>query len=129
MEFFKVVLKRRSIRRFKSERIPKHMVDRILECAMYAPSARNRRPVHLVVVEDNGTIESLRRLREGAFSFLESSPLAIVVACEGVDTWESDSAIVATFIQLCTVDLGLGSCWGHVANRVEDRVKELLKIP
>ncbi len=129
MELRDVIKNRRSIRKFKREKIPEYMLEKLVECAMYAPSARNRRPVHLIVVEDPKTIGELRNLRKSAFSFLESAPLALIVASENVDTWESDSAIVASYIQLCAVDLGLGSCWGHIVNRVEKEVRDLLGIP
>ncbi len=129
MDFFEVVKKRRSIRKFKNVDVEKEKVDKIIESAMYAPSARNRRPVHLIILDDREKIKKLKEIRSGAFSFLESAPLAIVVTVENYDTWESDGAIVATFIQLAATALGLGSCWGHIANRVEDETKRFLGIP
>jgi coenzyme F420-0:L-glutamate ligase/coenzyme F420-1:gamma-L-glutamate ligase len=41
---------RRSIRRFKSDLIPNELVQRILETAIYAPSAHNLQPWRFVVV-------------------------------------------------------------------------------
>jgi len=111
MELSEVIRKRRSIRKFKDDPIPKEMINEIIKSAMFAPSAVNRRPVHLLVIEDRETIGKIRKLRESAFRFLETAPLAIVIAVENVGTWESDGAIVSTFIQLTCVDLGLGSCW------------------
>ena len=129
MELSEVIRKRRSIRKFKDDPIPKEMINEIIKSAMFAPSAVNRRPVHLLVIEDRETIGKIRKLRESAFRFLETAPLAIVIAVENVGTWESDGAIVSTFIQLTCVDLGLGSCWGHIAEIVENEARKLLNIP
>lgn len=40
-ETIRVIKSRRSIRNFKPDPIPDHMLQEILECAIYAPSARN----------------------------------------------------------------------------------------
>ena len=105
------------------------MINEIVKSAMFAPSAANRRPVHLLVIKDRETIGKIRKLRESAFRFLEAASLAIVIAVENVGIWESDGAIVSTFIQLTCVDLGLGSCWGHIAGIVENEARKLLNIP
>ncbi len=129
MDVSEAIEKRRSIRKFSEKSIPEELVDELIKAAMFAPTARNRRPVHLIIVKERSIIEKIRKLRESAFTFLESAPLAIVVAVKDYDTWESDGAIAAAFMQLRATSLGLGSCWGHVANRVEKEMKELLKIP
>ena len=51
-------------------------------------------------------------------------------------TWLSDTAIMATIIQLLAEEQGLKSCWVHVENRVadngsnvEENIKGILDIP
>ena len=51
-------------------------------------------------------------------------------------TWLSDTAIMATYVQLLAEDQGLKSCWVHVENReaddgsdTETNVKNILQIP
>ena len=129
MDFEKLIELRRSIRKFQNRRISKEALDLFVKAAMYAPSARNRRPVHLILIDDKRVIEKLRKLRENAFTFLETAPFAIVVTVKNYDTWESDGAIVASYIQLMATNLGLGSCWGHIAERVEEEAKTILGIP
>jgi len=41
MDFFEVVKKRRSIRRFTSERLPREIVDKALDAALLAPNSSN----------------------------------------------------------------------------------------
>lgn len=69
MEFAKVVLKRRMIRAFKPDPIPKSSFDRILELAQHYPSAGFSQGVAFVVITDNekrGRLQELNRLRGDA---------------------------------------------------------------
>ncbi|EHR77918.1 NAD(P)H oxidase [Thermococcus litoralis DSM 5473] len=136
MEFFEVVKKRRSIRRYQKKKVPKECVEKILEAAFYSPSSRNRRPWHFVVVDEEGLIKKLAQTRP-ALEFLETAPLAIVVCGdeEISSAWVFDASIAAEHIQLAATALGLGACWGHVLDRMhneersaEDYVRELLGI-
>jgi len=43
---------RRSIRRFKTETVPKEYIDMILEAARWAPSAGNRQPWRFIIVKE-----------------------------------------------------------------------------
>ena len=56
MELSEVIRKRRSIRKFKDDSVPREMISEIIKSAMFALSAVNRRPVHLLVIEDRETI-------------------------------------------------------------------------
>ncbi|WP_175059776.1 nitroreductase family protein [Thermococcus sp. 2319x1] len=137
MEFFEVVKKRRSIRKYQKKKVPEEYVEKILEAAFYSPSSRNRRPWHFVVVDEEGLIKKLAQTRP-ALEFLETAPLAIVVCGdeEISSAWVFDASIAAEHIQLAATALGLGTCWGHVLERMhnkeksaEDYVRELLGIP
>jgi len=86
MEFSEVIRKRRSIRRFKDDPVPREMINEIIKSAMFAPSAVNRRPVHLIIIKNRDTIRKIRKLRESAFRFLETAPLAIVITVKNVGT-------------------------------------------
>lgn len=47
-----VILKRRSIRRYKPDKIPKKVLENILNAGRLAPSAGNRQPWHFIVITD-----------------------------------------------------------------------------
>lgn len=133
--FFEVVKKRRSIRKYQEKDIPEELIDKILETAFYSPSSRNSRPWHFIVVKDRELIKALANTRR-ATKFLETAPLAIVVCAEETSAWVEDASIAAEHIQLAATALGLGACWGHVKDRMhdenesaEDYVKRLLNIP
>ena len=50
---------RRSVRRFKSDRVPDSVIQTILATATYAPSAHNRQPWRFVIVEDSSARKRL----------------------------------------------------------------------
>jgi nitroreductase len=45
-ETIEVIKHRGSIRRYKPEQIPDHLLQEILECALLAPNARNQQKWH-----------------------------------------------------------------------------------
>lgn len=52
---------RRSLRRYQCEDVPRAWTERLLEAAIWAPSAHNRQPWRFVVIEGNETKERLAR--------------------------------------------------------------------
>ncbi|HUG55129.1 MAG TPA: nitroreductase family protein [Vicinamibacteria bacterium] len=61
--FLAAMRRRRSVREFSDERVPRDLVDAAIEAAATAPSGANRQPWKFVVVEDG---ETRRRIREAA---------------------------------------------------------------
>ncbi len=55
MDFFEVVRKRRSIRRFKPDPVPDEYVEKIIEAARWAQSGANGQPCEFIVVKDPAT--------------------------------------------------------------------------
>lgn len=51
METLQAILTRRSIRKYKPEPVADEHVERLLEAAMYAPSARNTQAWQFIVIE------------------------------------------------------------------------------
>lgn len=137
MEFFEVLKKRLSIRRFQDKPVPREVVESLLEAAFLSPSSYNKRPWHFVVVDDKEKLEALSRAKLGA-SGLKTAPVAIVVAADESrsDVWIEDASIAAEHIHLASYALGLASFWVQIRNRMHDEIKtaeeyvrELLNIP
>ena len=98
---------RRSIRRFKPEPIPRHIVKQILQAATWAPSAHNRQPWRFAVLDQSEDKERLaakmgRKLRndleadgvpeemirkdtERSYERMTSAPVLIVVCMSLAD--------------------------------------------
>ncbi|MHB8894539.1 MAG: nitroreductase [Candidatus Geothermincolia bacterium] len=57
----RVILERRSVRKYKDRQVPENMVRRILEAGRFAPSAGNAQPWKFVVVRDRALIDEMER--------------------------------------------------------------------
>ena len=62
------LLKRRSVRRYKDENIPKKDFEKILQAGLLAPTSRNRKPCNFLIVENKKTLEKLHNMKEKAKS-------------------------------------------------------------
>lgn len=133
-----LLMKRRSIRKYKNEQIPKEIIDKILQGALTSPTSKNRRPWELVVVQDSKILHRLGETRGHASRPIANAPLAIVVIADpnSSEIWIEDTSIISAVIQLMAQSQGLGSCWIQVRGRVnennenvEDLVKDILNIP
>ena len=136
--FFKLIEKRRSIRKFKQKNIEQKKVDKLIEAALRAPSSRGFNPWRFIVIDNKDILLKLSESKPHGSSFLRDASLGIVICgdIEKSDVWVEDTAIVAIFIQLAAESLGLASCWIQIRKRQHDKilsadkyVKELLLIP
>lgn len=138
MEFFAIVRKRRSIRRYQKQPVEPEKIALLLEAALRAPSSRGLNPWEFIVLDDQSLVNRLSEAKEHGSSFLKGAPLAIVVCADPArcDVWVEDTAIASTFISLAADALGLGSCWVQIRERnhnlektAEEFVREVLQIP
>ena len=138
MDFFQVIEKRRSIRKYKNQPIEPETIERIVEAALRAPSSRNLQPCEFIAVTNKDVLGKLAQVKEYGASFLAGAPLAIVVCAdsEKSDVWIEDASIASVFISLAAGALGVGSCWIQIRERkhktgkaAEEILRETLKIP
>ncbi|MDO5713389.1 MAG: nitroreductase family protein [Tissierellia bacterium] len=137
--FEQLMEKRRSIRHFTEEEVSKEDLEKILKAGLLAPTAKNRKPIDLIVIQDKEMLEQLSKMKKTGGQFLANCPVGIAVVGnteKAKETYVEDASIAATFIQLQVTDLGLGSCWGNVIGSYHEDgrstgevVKELLKLP
>jgi nitroreductase len=135
METIETLLTRRSIRKYKEQKIEKDKIDIILKSAMYAPSAMNLQAWHYVVIDDknvlNETIKSIPHAE-----LLIQTPAAILVcgdaAVEKNESWmiQNCSAAIQNIL-LAAHGLGLGSCWIaiHGMDEIVKNVSAQFKLP
>lgn len=128
---------RRSIRAFTAERLTPGQIETLLQAAMAAPSAGNRKPWHFVAVTDPQTRADLAASHPYA-RMLPQAPLCLVpcgqpgLAYPSVpDFWVQDLAAACENVLLAAVGLGLGGVWCGVhpiAERVQ-AARRILSIP
>lgn len=139
MDSFATLIKnRRSTRKFTDQLLSPDQVELILKAALMSPSSKCSNPWQFIVIEDKVTLKSLAACKKMGAGFLESCALAVVVLGNGMesDVWIEDASIASIYMQLQAEDIGLGSCWCQVRNRVavdetdsNEYVRRLLDIP
>jgi nitroreductase len=132
MEIYKAVKKRYSCRSYLDKPIEKDKLQRIMDAARFAPSARNGQDWRFVIVTDKAV---KARLLDGGTSqkFLANS--AIVVGCSvnggtmscGQPVAAIDVAIAMEHIALAATCEDLATCW--IGSFSPEPVRQVLGIP
>jgi nitroreductase len=134
-EVYKNMLKRRSIRKFKSDAVKDEDIEILLKAAMAAPSACNKQPWEFYVVKSSDKLDLVKA--SGRYTNM-NAPLAIVV-CGNQDRCLSkkdnyffiqDCSSAITHILLCAESLGLGSLWcgAYPMNSVVSKLRIALEL-
>ncbi|MEG0176539.1 nitroreductase family protein [Anaerorhabdus sp.] len=114
MDTLQAIKTRSSIRKYTNETISNEQIHQLLEAGFCAPSAKNRRPWHFVVVQDKGTLIKLADFGK-YYKMLTDAPLAIIV-CGDSSIIEynyllNDCSAATQNILLAAHELGLGAVW------------------
>ena len=135
MEALEAILTRRSIRKYKSQSVPKDVINKLLEAAMAAPSSMNLQPWRFVVIDDRAVLDKIPELHPHA-KMLKEAPLAVLVCADSKvqnieGYWAQDCSAATENILLAAHALGLGAVWLGVFPRKErmDAVAGLLRLP
>lgn len=121
---------RRSIRRFKQQAIDNEIIEKILDVARFAPSARNSQPWVFIVVKDPSIKNALANIHQWARP-LTNAPLGIAVACNkdlSPDSYLLDCSNATIYIMLAAHAFGLGTVWIQTM-RDNDKIREILGLP
>ncbi|MDR1155322.1 MAG: nitroreductase family protein [Bacteroidales bacterium] len=132
MDFLEIMRKRYSVRQYTGRKVERENLEKLLEAARVAPTAANRQPQRLIVVESAAGLEKLKR---AAKTF--DAPLAIIVCADHDESWKRpcdrqdsayvDASIVTDHLMLEAASLELGSVW--VMNFNPETVKAEFNIP
>ena len=133
MTFMELAKKRFSVRSFKDTPVEDEKIEKILEAARVAPTAKNMQPHKIFVVRDPKVLEGLNI----ASPCIYGAPLVFAIGYDTVRAYraekrgytfgELDSGIVATHMILEATEQGLGSCWVGLFD--VDKVAEVLNLP
>jgi nitroreductase len=123
------IFDRRSIRKYKTDKIDDKLIQKIIEAAMFAPTARNLQPWHFIIVDDRSILDKITEIHPYV-SMLKIAPIAIIVCGDteiSQDYYQVDCAAATQNILLAAKELGLGSCWCGIYPRAE-RVTDFEKL-
>ncbi len=132
-----LLMRRRSIRVFKDEKLCKEQLKKIINAGLLAPSSKNKKPVEFIIVENRDTLLRLKECKAKGNIGLNTAPCAVVVIGDSdrSDIWVEDASIAASYLQLEAENLGLGTVWLQIRKRFnefddsEKQVRKLLNIP
>jgi len=137
MEVLEAILKRRSIRKFKKEKIPEETIEKLKDALIWAPSAGNLQARKFYFVFNEQIKQKLKRAALNQ-DFIEKAPLVIVGCCDlekiswygerGKNLYTiCDVAAAVENLMILATSEGLGTCWVGAFN--EKEVAKILNLP
>ncbi|MCM8830175.1 MAG: nitroreductase family protein [Candidatus Omnitrophica bacterium] len=128
-EVLKVLKERRSIRRYQEKEVPEDVIKDIIDCARFAPTARNLQPWKFVVITDGLLRKKIAGICDYG-KFIADAPVCISVFCEDTKYYLEDGSAATTYILVAAKAYGLGSCWvaGDKKPYAEE-IRKLLNVP
>ena len=135
MDAMEVMLTRKSIKKYKSDPVPKELIEKVIAAGLNAPSGLNKQSPIILAVTDRQVRDELSKLNAGKDPFFRSDPfygapvVLVVLADKSVPTYLYDGSLVMENLQLAAHALGLGACWIHRAKETFEQPegKALLK--
>ena len=116
MDFIELAKRRCSVRAYEDRKVEPEKLERILEAARIAPTAKNLQPVKLLAVQSGEGLEKV-----GKAANIYGAPLAIIVCADHQRAWtrpfdgkrstDIDASILTDHMMLEATELGLGSVW------------------
>lgn len=134
MDFFEVIKRRRSVRKYLSTPVPDVIIEKILDVGRIAPSAANKQPWHFILIREESQRVKLKTAYDR--SWLLEAPVILIVCVDTQAGWiredekeyaTVDAAIAMQAMILAATNEGLGTCW--IANFKEEDLKNALAIP
>jgi len=128
MEALENILTRVSVKKYKSDPVPKEILDKIIEAGTHAASGLNKQSPIILAVTNKQVRDELSFLNAGKDPFKRADPfygapvVLVVLADKQVPTYLYDGSLVMANLMLAAHSLGLGSCWIH-------RAKETFEMP
>ena len=110
MDNLELLRARRSIRVFQDKSINRDDLEKIIDCARFAPTARNVQPWEFVLVTDKHKLAEFAKLAENG-RFIAQAAACIVVFCSDTKYYLEDGCAATCNILLAATALGVGSCW------------------
>jgi nitroreductase len=144
MEFYEVVKKRHSVRRYKPDPIPDDVLNRVLEAFRGAPSWANTQPWEIVLVTDREIKKQLQQAvppnNPANRAIVDAPVLVCAVGITGISGWYRgktvtgrgdwvmfDMGIATEHLALAAAAEGLGTV--HVGLFDYEKTGEILELP
>lgn len=131
-----IISSRKSIRAYKKDKIEREKLNYILECFRLAPSAANKQPWKIILIENEKTKFELASACNNQ-KWISQAPLVIAVCSYPEESYKKiggyinshqiDISIAFEHLVLAAEEQGLGTCW--IGAFDESKVKAILGVP
>ena len=134
MELLAAIHERRATRDFESSEVSRSDLLRLIDAALWAPSAMNCQPWHFSVITDRSLLQAISNeakawflangphqeederlramLRNTDFQIFHNAPALIVISAPDDEKWSTENcALAAQNPMLAATELALGTCW------------------
>lgn len=131
MELYEGLITRRSQRNYTGAIISEDEITKIIKAGMYAPSARNTRPWHFIVIDDRKIMHEIMNVHPYS-SMLKTASHAILICGDeklqnGPGYYKLDCSAATQNILLAVHALGYGAVWLGIEPK-EDRISAMRHI-
>lgn len=133
MDFFELAGSRFSVRKFDGRPVETDVIKQILRAGQAAPTACNRQPQRILVINSEEGLAKLRKCTECHFG----APAALLICYDRDECWKRsydgkssgdiDASIAATHMMLAAAALGVGTTW--VMHFIPEAVREEFAVP
>ncbi len=138
MNVYEAICKRRTVRRFKQDPLPREVLDKLIDAARLAPSAANLQPSEYIAVTKPGLVDRVFSTLSWAGYIVPrgnppegEKPVAYIVVLTNkkktMMSGVSDAAAAIENILLTAGEEGIGSCW--LGSIKKEDLQQILEIP
>ncbi|MHB1357170.1 MAG: nitroreductase family protein [Anaerolineae bacterium] len=119
MDYQELIAQRYSVRAYEHRDIEPEKLQRVLQAFAMAPTAANKQPLGLIVVQTRGRESDLKRIYSAEW-FSSQAPVVLVGCIVPAQAWQRrdgrnyadvDVAIAMDHLILAATAEGLGTCW------------------
>lgn len=132
MEYSELIKHRCSIRKYNGKAVEDNKLQQILEAGRIAPTAANKQPQKIVVIQKKENLERLQK-----YTNLHGAPIALLICADHKKSWirsydgkdmvDIDTSIIGTHMMLEACNQGLGSVW--ICSFDEKGIRQEFTIP
>lgn len=134
MTFEELSKKRYSVKKYSSKAVEEEKLEKVLEAAGIAPTAKNAQCIRIYVLKSEEALKKAKELTPCTYG----APVVLMFAYEDSEAYRypyeedknsgaEDCSIAATHVMLEAADLGLGTCW--VNRFTPKKAEELFSLP
>ncbi|MFL5734482.1 MAG: nitroreductase family protein [Chloroflexia bacterium] len=112
MELTEVIRRKRAVRNYKPEPLPREVVEKILWAGRRAQSSKNSQPWTFIAIQEHDTLMELAKMGDFTGPLTGAALAVAILTPDPATRWSVmfDAGQAAAYMQLAGVDMGVGSC-------------------